>query len=426
MSKKFFFWVVLFSVFYYCTEPTQKIYQWRGDNRDGMYHENDLLASWPSEGPELLWVSDSVGLGYGSPVITGHAIYVNGMFYSTGYLVCLDMQGKIRWKSPYGKEWTKNFVGSRSTPTVVDTHVYVCGGLGDIACFSSQSGDKIWHKNMFDSLGAVMPRFGISESLLVEGDVVYCTPGGNDTTMAALNRHNGELIWVCDADSEMPSYSSPLLFVHHNRKIITTHTKQFVIGVDAITGELLWKHKQLTKGQADVHGNTPFYDEDHLYYVTGAGNFAVKLWINEKGDSIQQVWQNKEFDNIFGGFVKFNNHLYASGYRKKYWKALDCQTGQVVDTLSGFDRGNTICVDSMLICYDAKGKVALIKPGPKLMKVNSQFRISHGTKEHFAHQVVDNGILYIRHGNALIAYHIGRNKNDNTTPTRVFNLNFEI
>ena len=40
------------------------------------------------------------------------------------------------------------------------------------------------------------------------------------------------------------------------------------------------------------------------------------------------------------------------------------------------------------------------------MEVISKFKIDKGTKEHFSNPVIGNGVLYIRHGNALMAYEI--------------------
>jgi len=38
--------------------------------------------------------------------------------------------------------------------------------------------------------------------------------------------------------------------------------------------------------------------------------------------------------------------------------------------------------------------------------ISSQTRVSHGSDQHWAHPVIMDGVLYIRHGNALIAYDV--------------------
>jgi hypothetical protein len=40
------------------------------------------------------------------------------------------------------------------------------------------------------------------------------------------------------------------------------------------------------------------------------------------------------------------------------------------------------------------------------MEIVSKFKVKMGTKEHFAHPVIKNGVLYIRHGKALMAFDI--------------------
>ena len=102
-----------------CTRQPE-IAQWHGPNRDGSYPGTGLLKEWPKEGPGLLWASDMIGDGYGSPVVTCDGLFVTGGIDSTAYLFSFDLKGKLNWKVPYGPEWEKGFPGSRSAPTVVD------------------------------------------------------------------------------------------------------------------------------------------------------------------------------------------------------------------------------------------------------------------------------------------------------------------
>ncbi len=110
----FFFALILFVQ---VSLQAQTVSQFRGNDRNGIFNESDLLTSWPETGPALLWTANDLGNGYGSPAITDDAIYITGEIDSTGYLFALDTQaGKLRWKTSIGKEWVKTFPGSRSTP----------------------------------------------------------------------------------------------------------------------------------------------------------------------------------------------------------------------------------------------------------------------------------------------------------------------
>src|SRR5260370_14632928 len=48
--------------------------QWRGPLRDGIAHESGLLASWPKDGPKLIWQA-TVGAGYSSLAVFNRRAY---------------------------------------------------------------------------------------------------------------------------------------------------------------------------------------------------------------------------------------------------------------------------------------------------------------------------------------------------------------
>jgi outer membrane protein assembly factor BamB len=108
---------------------------------------------------------------------------------------------------------------------------------------------------------------------------------------------------------------------------------------------------------------------------------------------------------MMGGTVRLGNKIYGTAHRQMYLKCLDMKTGQVTDSLKMF-RGSTVAADGMLYVYTEKGDLNLVDPQADKMKIVSSFKVTKGTKEHFAHPVIHNGVLYIRHGEALIAYSI--------------------
>jgi outer membrane protein assembly factor BamB len=176
-----------------------------------------------------------------------------------------------------------------------------------------------------------------------------------------------------------------------------------MLGIDADNGKLLLTHKQDTAG--NVHSNPPIFENGYLYYVAGDGNRTVKLKLSDDGEQITEVWRCLPFDNIMGGVVKVNNQLIATGHRKPELLSLNMETGRVTQQLK-IGRGATIFADGMIYLYDEKGNVHLVDPGGSLLREVSTFKVTKGTKEHFAHPVIANGTLYIRHGKSLMAYNI--------------------
>ena len=386
-----------------CANKAITVSEWRGPNRSGVYNETGLLTEWPTEGPKLLWAIDSTGRGYGSPVLTDDQLFINGEIDSTSYLFAYNLDGKLLWKSAFGNEWVKDFPGSRSTPTVVGNLVYVSSGKGDIACLDKKTGIKKWSLNMISDLQGKINMFGYAQSLLVNEDLVYCAPGGPENNIVALNRFSGKTIWTQKAKGEPEAYNSPIVVKRSNLDLMLTFSEDCFLGLNGQTGELLWTHPQDTAG--NLHGNIPVVDGNNLIYTEGDGNRTVKLNLSDDGKAISEVWKNYSFDNIMGGVVKLGNKIYGTAHRQMYFKCLDMKSGQVTDSIKMF-RGSTIAADGLLYVYTEKGEVNLINPKPEGMQIVSTFKVSRGTNEHFSHPVISNGVLYIRHGQSLMAYSI--------------------
>jgi outer membrane protein assembly factor BamB len=400
---RYFLIVLIVVLSFSCMKKKEMVSEWRGPNRSGVYNDTNLLTEWPAGGPKLLWSIDSTGRGYGSPVLTDDRLFVNGETDSTSYLYAYDLKGRLIWRTAFGQEWVKNFPGSRSTPTVVGDLIYVSSGKGDIACFDKSSGTKKWSLNMISDLDGKINMFGYSQSLLVNGNLLYCSPGGEENNIVALDRFTGKRIWSQKARGEIEAYGSPIVIKREARDILMTFTELSFHGIDAKNGELLWTHPQDTAG--NLHGNIPIIEGNDLVYVAGDGNRAVKLNLSDDGTRISEVWRNRNFDNIMGGIVRIGDKIYGTGHRQMYLKCLDINSGLVTDSLKMF-RGSTIAADGMLYIYTEKGDVNLVNPKPEGMQLVSSFKITKGTKEHFAHPVIHNGVLYIRHGQALMAYSI--------------------
>ncbi len=395
---------------------SQAFAQWRGIERKGIFVENDLLTSWPEGGPAQRWQADSIGNGYGSPSITEDRIYVMGEKDSIGYLFAFDHKGKLQWRSDYGKEWVKTFPGSRSTPTVTEDLIYTCSGLGNLACFELKTGTRKWFVDMVKDLHGRFTYHGHSESPLIYNDLVYLVPGGIDTNVVAFNRFSGKIVWICKGKGESPAYNSPILITLPSRTLLVTFTAYAMLGIDAKTGELLWTHEQVNipveerkSGNGDTHSNSAWYEDGFIYYFEGDGNGAVKLKLSEDGKEVTQLWRNDVIDNYMGGFIKLGDYLYSCYFSRKDFRVFDANTGQALDSLK-IGRGSVIYADNLLYYYSIPGDVYLIRPNKNKPEIVSTFKITVGTKEHFSHPVIHKGVMYIRHGQVLLAYDIRRKK----------------
>lgn len=411
LSKLFIITMVTLLAFQCSPVNEKNSAQWRGINRDGQYNEANLLKEWPENGPELLWFTEEIGSGYGAPTITNDRVYVNGETDSVSYLFAFDLKGKLLWKAPNGKEFTGSdfsarFPGSRSAPTILGNLAYACSGNGRIACFKCSDGTEKWAVDMVNDLGGIQNEFGYSESLLVDAKNVYCFPGGPTNNVAAFNRFTGKLVWTAKALGDSATFCSPMLIKLPERKILVNMSAYYLFAVDCTNGELLWSYPIKGAQNDSQHCNTPIYADGFLYLVFGKGteNGTIKLELSPDGKGVKEIWSNKEVRNAMGGFVIVGNTLFTTS-NKNYLMAVELSQGTVVDSVK-LRNGSLIFADSKFFSYGNTGEVALINYEQNKLNQTGNLKIEKGSKEHFAHPVLANGILYIRHGKGLMAYKV--------------------
>ena len=395
---------IVLGVMLFLNIQAQEATRWRGPSGKGIYPGTGLLKQWPAAGPEILWSFEELGQGHASATVQNGFVYTTGMIDSKGFLFKFDLDGKLIYKKSYGPEYTESFYGTRGTPVIVGDKIYLESGHGKLVCLNTADGKILWSKDLFKDFDGKNIQWGVNETPVVDGDVIYATPGGKKYNVVALNRHNGNLIWSSKGMGELSAYSTPLLFVHNGRKILATHTASHLMGLDAATGDLLWSQSQ--PNEWSVHPNTPIYYEGELYYFSGYGQGGGKLKLNADGSSVSLAWRNKTIDSRMGGAVLLDGYIYASGDKNREWRCLEWKTGKEMYTSSAIAKGTLIYADGMLYCYSERGELALVKADPSGFQVVSQTRVTLGSEQHWAHPMIHEGVLYVRHGKAIIAYKV--------------------
>ena len=383
----------------------QNTIQWRND-RTGIYNEKGLLKSWPAKGPQMLWHYVDLGEGHSSAAIDAGKIYITGMTGNTGYIYVFDMNGKLLNKKTYGKEWDSSYNGSRGTVTINNGKLYIHTGLGDLVCMDQNTLKVLWRKNLITDFGGKNVMWGVNESPLIVDDKVILSVGGKEHNIVALNKNNGSIIWSCAGEGDLSSYCSPLYIANQQVPLITTMMAQNIVGIDASTGKKLWSYPYANNRK--IHPNTPIYDgKDMVLFTAGYDKGAVMLRLTNGGRSIEKIWDQPKLQTRTGGLVKIGNYVYAGGDDRsnKFWYCVDWNTGEVKYQDNTIAPGVVIADgDDMLYCYSEKGEMALVKATAKKFDIVSKFMITMGTAQHWAHPVIYQGVLYVRHGNTLMAY----------------------
>ena len=400
MKKLSTFFIVLSAL----NLSAQEVIQWRGTDRTGVYKETGLMKSWQAEGPTMLWSYDGLGEGHSSVAIANNKIYITGLVDGSGHLFVFDMNGKLLNKKSYGKEWDVNYNGARGTVTVDNGKLYVYSGAGRLVCFDENNLNILWEKSIEADFQGSNIRWGVNESPLIVGEKVIITPGGKVNNVVALNKNTGQTIWACAGEGDVPAYCSPLYVNDQQIPQIVTITENHILGINVETGEKLWSFAY--NNNRSIHPNTPVYADNMLMCVFGYGKGTVMLRLIDGGRKVEQAWENKEFDSKTGGAVKIGNYAYASGDNNKYWFCVDWKTGETKYKDNSIAVGAIIAAEDMLYCYSDKGEMALVKATPEKFDIVSKFPITLGTEQHWAHPTIYQGVLYVRHGNTLMAYKV--------------------
>src|SRR5215471_1899791 len=226
--------------------------QWRGPKRNGISQETGLLKEWPKDGPKLLWHLNDIGTGYSTPSVVGDRIYLLGNQGLDNEFVQARAvkDGKLIWTAHLGKVGNPDqqppFPAARSTPTVVGDVLYALGSDGDLACVEVRDGKVRWHKNLRTDFGGQPGVWAYSESPLVDGDHVICSPGGTEATLVALNRKTGEVVWKAAVPGgSKAAYSSIIIVEAGGDKQYVQLVEKGLVGVEAKTGKVLWHYEKL-------------------------------------------------------------------------------------------------------------------------------------------------------------------------------------
>jgi outer membrane protein assembly factor BamB len=392
--------------------------QWHGPNRDNISTETGLMQQWPEGGPKMLWSVEGMGAGYSTVSISDGFIYATGMTQKQGILSKIDLSGKLIWQKTYADEWKRSSPGARSTPTINDGFAYIMSGNGDVVCMDIKTGEKKWSVNTFTKYGGKLTGWGVAESFVVDSEKVYCKAGGANASIVALDKKTGKEVWTTKGLSDSISFSSSILVVHHGKKQLISIVAKSVVGIDIQDGKVLWKCPKssflnpdgLTDG-VYASASTPIYKDGCVFVASPRNNGAGVIRISEDSSTATVVWKNYDYDNYHGGSVLVDGMLYGANWisnAKSEWLCVDFKTGKTMYTDKWDGKaGSVLYADNMLYCYAERiGKIALVKPDPSEFAIVSSFKITLGKKEHWAHPVILDGRLYIRHGDVLMAYDI--------------------
>ncbi|HEY8505240.1 MAG TPA: PQQ-binding-like beta-propeller repeat protein [Gemmataceae bacterium] len=391
--------------------------QWRGPDRTGISREKGLLKEWPGGGPKLLWSARNLGEGYSGPAVVGGRLYSAGSDRKgdSQFVFCLDANtGKELWRTDFAPYFPQGYGGGpRSTPTVDGDRLYVLGGGGELACLRTEDGSKLWDVNLRKDLGGkMMSGWGYSESVLVDGDKVICTPGGGKGTLAALDKMTGEVIWRSTGLTDDAAYSSVIVHEAGGVRHYVQMTGRAVVGVKPEDGSLLWRNTSLSLRTAAIP--TPIAKGEHVFATSGygAGCVLIKLTPDGKGGlRSEEVYTSRDMSNHHGGVILLGDHVYGHNDRREGWVCMELLSGKLAWSQPKFPKGSITYADGHFYCYSERdGALACIEASAKgwnevgRLKIPEQSKIRSARGRIWTHPVVAGGKLFLRDQDLMFCY----------------------
>ena len=383
---------------------------WRGADFDDQSKETGLLKEWPAEGPKKVWMFDDAGLGYSGFAVVSDTLYTMGARDATEFVIAIDTKtGKQKWAAEAGPLLNNNWGnGPRSTPTVDGDKVYAMSGKGVLSCLTAADGKLLWKVTM-EELGGKVPGWGYTESVLVDGNLVICTPGGAQGSLAAFDKTTGKKAWQSMGWADPAQYSSIIPATHNGARQLIQLTMQSVGAVNATDGKVLWTVP--FPGKTAVIPS-PIFNNGKVFVVAGYGVGCKMVDVGAE-NKVTDVYANTDLVNHHGGVLLYQGNLYGFS-EGKGWTCMDFATGAVKwQEKKALKKGAIHLADGMLyLLEEDSGTVVLADASPEGWKEHGRFKLDPQTTQRsksgkiWTHPVVSGGRLYLRDQELLFSFDV--------------------
>ena len=245
--------------------------QWRGSQRDGVWHETGILQSFPPEGLKVLW-RVPVGVGFSSPVVAQGRVYLTDSHVTRTNACenvrCLDAAtGQSIWIHEYEVRYPEygadpdHPFGPVATPVVAYGKIYTLGRMSHLLCLDALSGRLLWSHDLPKEFKTTEDLRGSNSSPIVESNlVIIAIARSPQVSIIAFDKDSGRQVW--EALDEIPSNTSPIVVGFAKRRQLIVWADKSVAALDPATGRILWRQKVASAGNYAVP--TPVWKDDLL------------------------------------------------------------------------------------------------------------------------------------------------------------------
>lgn len=406
---------------------------WRGPAGNGIAAEKGLPVTWTEK--ETLWKLPLPGMGGATPAVWGDNIFLTSEDGDAISFICIDTDGKEKWKRKLGKAGSRARTdeGSSASPSPITDGktIWAVTGEGDMAAFDF-AGKELWRIDLQKVFGKFQYQFGMHMTPVLDDGTLYIMlihkkPG----IVAALDAKTGSTKWEIERPSDgyaecYHSYASPMMWKKGDKKLLIVHGNDYCTAHDTSNGREVWRVGNLN-GNPNEKGSLPGGGKK-----AGGGGYNPTLrFVASPGISENLiVVPSAKGGPVVGIDPAIAKGLVLKGQPGEVWRrakdtpdvptplihdgvvylyretgslvALDAKTGEEIyneRTTGGRHRASPVYADGNLFLASRDGVVSVVKAGRKF-----ELLASNNLKEVItATPVLANGRIYIRTYNSLVA-----------------------
>lgn len=277
--------------------------RWRGPDGLGVAMAGEYPTEFSAE-KNISWKVELPGRGSSTPVVWEDQIILTSPIDGQDGVLSYDFSGKELWRQTFGPEKPgkhRNGTGSNPSPATDGQHIVIYYKSGNVACLTLD-GKIRWETNLQDKYGEDTLWWDLGTSpVIAAGNAVIAVMQDGESFLVAMNLESGEVAWKqprqfeCAKESDQ-SYSTPQVLELDGSEVIVTWGADHLTGHDAKSGQPLWQcggFNPENKGMWRVIASAAS-DEEVAVVPYGRGDFLAGIKLQQASGDItgsHRLWE---------------------------------------------------------------------------------------------------------------------------------------